>query len=53
VGEPELIKLLYTQPGEPSENVYVERLNRTAKNEWLGLNIFEEIEHAQLLATQW
>jgi putative transposase len=45
--------LLYVQPGKPTQNAYVERVNRTARNEWLELNIFEGIEQAQLLATQW
>ena len=49
----EQITLLYIQPGKPTQNAYVERFNRTARNEWLELNIFEDIEHAQLLATQW
>jgi len=45
--------LLYTQPGKPTQNAYIERFNRTARHEWLGLHLFESIEHAQLLATQW
>jgi putative transposase len=49
----EQITLLYIQPGKPTQNAYVERFNRTAKNEWLEFNIFEDIEHAQLLSTQW
>ena len=49
----EQITLLYIQPGKPTQNAYVERFNRTARNEWLELNIFEGIEHAKLLATQW
>jgi len=48
----EQITLLYIQPGKPTQKAYVERFNRTARNEWLELNIFEDIEHAQLLATQ-
>ena len=49
----EKITLLYIQPGKPTQNAYVERFNGTARREWLELNIFESIEHAQLLATQW
>lgn len=47
------ITLLYIQPGKPTQNAYVERFNRTARHEWLDLHLFESIEHAQLLATQW
>ena len=49
----EQITLLYIQPGKPTQNAYIERFNRTARQEWLELNLFEDIEHAQLLATQW
>lgn len=47
------ITLLYIQPGKPTQNAYIERFNRTARHEWLNLNIFESVEHAQELATQW
>ncbi len=39
--------------GKPTQNAYIERFNRTARHEWLDLHLFESIEHAQLLATQW
>lgn len=47
------ITLLYIQPGKPRQNAYIERFNRTARHEWLDLHLFESVEHAQLLATQW
>lgn len=47
------ITLLYIQPGKPTQNAYIESFNRTVRHEWLELNIFENIEQAQLLATQW
>jgi len=47
------VKLLHIQPGKPTQNAYVERYNRTVKHEWLDLNLFESIEHAQHLATKW
>ncbi len=47
------ITLLYIQPGKPTQNAYIERFNRTARHEWLDLNIFKNIEQAQLLATEW
>ena len=49
----EQIILLYIQPGKPTQNAYIERFNRTARHELLELNLFEDVEHAQLLATQW
>jgi len=31
----------------------IERFNRTVRHEWLEIHLFESIEQAQLLATQW
>src|SRR5690606_40876552 len=47
------ITMLYIQPGKPTQNAYVERFNRTVRHEWLDLHLFESVEHAQELATQW
>ncbi len=47
------ITLMYIQPGKPTENAYIERFNRTVRHEWLDLHLFESIEHAQHLATEW
>ena len=47
------IELRFIQPGNPQQNAYVERYNRTARNEWADQNIFETIEEAQNTATQW
>ena len=47
------ITMLYIQPGKPTQNAYVERFNRTVRHEWLDLHLFNRVEHAQELATQW
>lgn len=47
------ITILYIQPGKPTQNAYVERFNRTARHEWLDLHMFESVEQAQDLATNW
>lgn len=47
------IVMRYIQPGKPTQNAYIERFNRTARQEWLDLHQFESLEHARLLATQW
>jgi putative transposase len=47
------IRLLYIQPGKPTQNAYVERWNRTVRNEWLDAHLFESIDHAQQTATEW
>jgi putative transposase len=47
------IRVLFIQPGKPTQNAYVERLNRTVRHEWLDMHLFESIAHAQSTATQW
>jgi len=49
----EQITLLYTQPGKLIQTAYIKRFNRMAKQEWLELNLFEDTDQAQILATQW
>ena len=47
------IVLLFIQPGNPQQNAYVERYNRTLRYDWLNQHIFASIEDVQLLATNW
>ena len=47
------ITLLYIQPGKPNQNAYIELFNQTGRREWLGMQAFDSIEHAQQQATQW
>ena len=47
------IKLMFIQPGNPQQNAYVERYNRTVRYDWLAQHIFDNIEDVQLSATQW
>ncbi|WP_156453362.1 integrase core domain-containing protein, partial [Polycladidibacter hongkongensis] len=47
------IKILHIQPGKPAQNAYVERYNRTVRQEWLDQNCFETIEQVQAQATRW
>ena len=45
--------LLYIQPGKPTQNAYIERFNRTARHEWLDLNLFESVKQAEYVVTEW
>jgi putative transposase len=47
------IKLEFIQPGNPQQNAYVERFNRTVRYDWLGQQLFGSIEEVQGQATQW
>jgi len=47
------ITIQHIQPGQPQQNAYIERYNRTVRQEWLDQYIIESIEEAQHHATQW
>jgi len=47
------IKLEYIQPGQPQQNAYIERFNRTARYEWLSQFEWDDLDHVQSAATQW
>ncbi|SLN70173.1 Integrase core domain protein [Roseovarius gaetbuli] len=47
------IALAHIQPGQPQQNAYIERDNRTARHEWLDQYIINSIEDARHFATQW
>lgn len=47
------ITLIHTQPGNPQQNAYVERYNRTVRYDWLTQNLFDSLEEVQHGATAW
>ena len=47
------IQLVFIQPGNPQQNAYIERYNRTVRYDWLNQFLFETIAEVQLHATQW
>ena len=47
------INLLFIQPGNPQQNAYIERYNRTVRYDWLSHYLFAEIEDVQEYATRW
>lgn len=49
----ELLNWVYIQPGNPQQNAYMERYNRTVRYEWLNQYLFESVAEAQEYATCW
>lgn len=47
------IKLDFIQPGNPQQNAYIERFNRTVRYDWLTQYLFGSIDEVQAQATQW
>jgi putative transposase len=47
------IEISYIQPGNPQQNAYVERFNRTVRYDWLNQDIFDDIQEVQEKATTW
>ena len=47
------IRIEYIQPGKPHQNAYVERLNRTARYEWLAQYQFDHRAEVQDFAMRW
>jgi len=47
------VVLKFIQPGNPQQNAYVERFNRTVRYDWLNQSIFSSIEEVQDAATKW
>lgn len=47
------IEILYIQPGKPAQNAYIERFNRTFREEVLDAYLFENLEQAQTMANDW
>jgi transposase InsO family protein len=47
------ISLEYIQPGNPQQNAYVERFNRTVRHEWLTQYYWSDLAEVQDFATKW
>lgn len=47
------IDLVFIQKGKPSQNGYIERFNRTFREDILDSYLFEAVEQAQEFANQW
>lgn len=47
------IGIEHIQPGNPQQNAYIERYNRTVRYDWLTHYLFKSIEEVQDYATRW
>ena len=47
------VRLDFIQPGNPQQNAYIERFNRTVRYEWLSQYLWQDLAEVQHFATQW
>ncbi|MGX9730137.1 IS3 family transposase [Janthinobacterium aestuarii] len=47
------IRMDFIPPGQPQQNAYVERYNRTVRDDWLAHHLFETLDEIQDFATRW
>lgn len=47
------VQLIYIQPGEPAQNAYIERFNRTYREEVLDMHLFKSTDHVQAITDCW
>lgn len=47
------VTIKFIQPGKPAQNGYIERFNRTYREEILNMNLFYDIDHVQAITDEW
>ena len=47
------VKLAHIQPGKPAQNAYIERFNRTFREDVLNAYLFRSLEEVRLIVEPW
>jgi len=47
------VEIRYIQPGKPNQNAFIERFNRTYRDEVLNACLFEDLDQVREISWEW